>query len=204
MRPSSGGEDHSAGSNCFTSYMKYRASVRFAPLSIVANTPGWPSVGTIVALWKPASRARFAMYCAPSFMLRFSAAMEGSAIQSCSRLMARVATGFCRLANRRITVGGARCARRTEQHRAGACESRGSQEFAAIKRVRSAIVPPSLLVFRRWDGNVARFCEPCSGMNRERRAARRDAPCERISRHVLRLTTECLRGDKSLDTPDSG
>jgi hypothetical protein len=39
-RASQGGDDHSSGFTCFTSYMKYSPSVRFAPLSIVANTPG--------------------------------------------------------------------------------------------------------------------------------------------------------------------
>ncbi len=80
--------------------MKYSASVRLAPLSMVANTPGWPSVGTMVAESKPASRARLAMYSAPSFMLRFSAAMEGCAIQSWMRLMAasRPASAALRIA----------------------------------------------------------------------------------------------------------
>src|SRR5207249_5757175 len=35
-----GGEVHSAGSACFTSYMKYRPSVRGAPASSVAKMPG--------------------------------------------------------------------------------------------------------------------------------------------------------------------
>jgi hypothetical protein len=50
MRPSSGGEDHSAGSNCLTSYMKYMPTVRAAPLSMVAKTPGRPSVWMIEVL----------------------------------------------------------------------------------------------------------------------------------------------------------
>jgi len=45
-----------------------------------------PSVCTISTFWKPASRASLAMYSAPSFELRFSAAIDGSAIQSCRRL----------------------------------------------------------------------------------------------------------------------
>ena len=46
----SGGELHSEGSNCLTSYMKYIPTVRRAPASNVANTPGWPSVGMIDAI----------------------------------------------------------------------------------------------------------------------------------------------------------
>jgi hypothetical protein len=34
------GDLHSDGSNCLTSYMKYMPTVRFAPASKVANTPG--------------------------------------------------------------------------------------------------------------------------------------------------------------------
>ena len=47
MRPSSGGELHSAGSYCLTSYMKYTPTVFGAPASRVANTPGLPSVAMI-------------------------------------------------------------------------------------------------------------------------------------------------------------
>ena len=65
--------------------MKYRPTVLAAPASSVANTPGLPSVSTISTFWNPASRASRAMYSAPSRELRFSAAIEGSAIQSLSR-----------------------------------------------------------------------------------------------------------------------
>ena len=61
MRASSGGDDHSAGSNCFTSYMKYMPTVRGEPASRVAKTPGRPSVWMMVVLWKPASFRRSAM-----------------------------------------------------------------------------------------------------------------------------------------------
>src|SRR5438552_1443570 len=37
---SNGGDDHSEGSTCFTSYMKYKASVFGAPASSVAKIPG--------------------------------------------------------------------------------------------------------------------------------------------------------------------
>ena len=47
---SKGGEDHSVGSNCLTSYMKYMPTVRAAPASSVATTPGLPSVCTIVVV----------------------------------------------------------------------------------------------------------------------------------------------------------
>ena len=81
---SNGGDDHSAGSACFTSYMKYRPTVRGAPASSVAKMPGWPSVGTLLT-WNPASRSMLMVSSQPSFMPRFSAAMEGWRIQVCSR-----------------------------------------------------------------------------------------------------------------------
>ena len=49
IRASVGGEVHSAGSNCLTSYMKYSPTVFGAPASNVANTPGLPSVLITVA-----------------------------------------------------------------------------------------------------------------------------------------------------------
>ena len=91
-RASSGGDIHSDGSNCFTSYMKYMPMVTGAPASRVANTPGCPSVGIFTAVWNPASFSRSIIICAPASMLRFSAAMEGRAIQLCSRLRA---SGCC-------------------------------------------------------------------------------------------------------------
>ena len=64
-RASSGGELHSSGTNCFTSYMKYTPTVVLAPASIRPNTPGLPDVGTSLTSVKPASRASFAMYSGP-------------------------------------------------------------------------------------------------------------------------------------------
>ena len=56
-----------------------------APASRVANTPGWPSVGTRVTFSKPASRASRIMSSHPSAMPRFSAAIEGWRTHRCSR-----------------------------------------------------------------------------------------------------------------------
>jgi hypothetical protein len=65
--------------------MKYRPTVRGAPASSVAKTPGWPSVGTLVTAWKPASRAKRIIISQPSAMPRFSAAIDGCPTHSCSR-----------------------------------------------------------------------------------------------------------------------
>src|SRR5579862_2419379 len=56
-----------------------------APASRVAKTPGWPSVGIFSTRWKPASRRKSIISAQPSFMPRFSAAMEGCLIQVCRR-----------------------------------------------------------------------------------------------------------------------
>jgi hypothetical protein len=82
---SQGGDVHSAGSACFTSYMKYMPIVRFAPASSIAKTEGWPSVGIRSAVWKPASRSICIISRQPSSMPLFSAAIEGWRIQACSR-----------------------------------------------------------------------------------------------------------------------
>src|SRR5437588_2653643 len=82
---SNGGDDHSLGSACFTSYMKYSPTVFGAPASSVANTPGCPLDGTFATCWNPASRSIFISSSQPSFMPRFSAAIEGCRIQVCSR-----------------------------------------------------------------------------------------------------------------------
>ena len=82
---SHGGDDHSAGSTCLTSYMKYRPSVLGAPASNVAKMPGCPSLGIFVTCWKPASRSMRIVSSQPSFIPRFSAAIDGWRIHSCSR-----------------------------------------------------------------------------------------------------------------------
>jgi len=55
------------------------------PASSVAKMPGWPSVGTLLTDWKPASRRNFMVSSQPSFMPRFSAAMLGWRIHSWRR-----------------------------------------------------------------------------------------------------------------------
>ena len=68
----------------------------------MANTPGFPSVATIVTFWKPASRASCAMRSAPAAEFKLSAAIDGSAIQSWSRFTAsswRAAISFFTSAN---------------------------------------------------------------------------------------------------------
>ena len=60
--------------------------MRGAPASSVAKIPGWPSVEILVTAPKPASRSMFMVSSQPSFMPRFSAAMEGWRIQVCRRL----------------------------------------------------------------------------------------------------------------------
>jgi len=74
---SQGGDDHSAGSTCFTSYMKYRPTVRLAPESMVAKMPGCPSVGILVTVWNPASLSICIVNAQPSSTPLFSAAIEG-------------------------------------------------------------------------------------------------------------------------------
>src|SRR5437588_10611762 len=88
MAAAQGGDDHSAGSTCLTSYMKYRPSVRGAPASSVAKMPGWPSVGIFVTWSKPASLSMRMVSSQPSFTPRFSAAMDGCRIHSCRRATA--------------------------------------------------------------------------------------------------------------------
>src|SRR4029077_14250650 len=73
------------GSNCFTSYMKWMPTHVGAPESSSPKTPGLPEVGIISTLENPASRASCAMYSGPWEKLRFSAAMDGRAIQSSRR-----------------------------------------------------------------------------------------------------------------------
>ena len=85
---SNGGDDHSAGSTCFTSYMKYKPSVFGAPASSAAKTPGWPSVGIFVTAPNPASRSIRIRRSQPSVMPRFSAAIDGCRIHSCNRCTA--------------------------------------------------------------------------------------------------------------------
>src|SRR5262249_21989027 len=80
-----GGEDHSFGSTCLTSYMKYMPTLLGAPASSVANTPGNPSVGTRSARWKPASRNMRRKSCTPSSAPTPSAGMVGWRIPSCKR-----------------------------------------------------------------------------------------------------------------------
>src|SRR5712691_7494242 len=86
--PSQGGEDHSAGSACFTSYMKYRPRVRGAPASTVAKMPGWPSVDTFVTSLNPASRKSLIVRSQPWVMPLFSAAIDGCRTHSCKRCTA--------------------------------------------------------------------------------------------------------------------
>src|SRR5437763_1950553 len=111
MAASHGGDDHSAGSTCLTSYMKYRPSVRGAPASSVAKMPGWPSVGIFVTWSKPASLSMRIVSSQPSFTPRFSAAMDGCRIHSCRRA---TASSWClsisvkigaRSSARRVAVG---------------------------------------------------------------------------------------------------
>ncbi len=59
--------------------------MRGAPASSVAKMPGCPSVGTFATLWKPASLKSRMVSSQPSFMPRFSAAIEGWRIPSCRR-----------------------------------------------------------------------------------------------------------------------
>jgi hypothetical protein len=60
--------------------------VRFAPVSSAAKTPGFPLVSACAALWKPASFKSWIISAHPSFVPRFSAAIEGTRIQSSRRL----------------------------------------------------------------------------------------------------------------------
>src|SRR5690349_18106985 len=83
-----GGDDHSAGSACLTSYMKYRPSVCGAPASSVAKMPGCPSVAIFVTWSKPASRNSRMVSSQPSSMPRFSAAIDGCLIHSWRRATA--------------------------------------------------------------------------------------------------------------------
>src|ERR1700722_19192147 len=70
--------------------------VVLAPASILPNTPDLPDVRTSFTLVNPASWASFAMYSGPCGKLRFSAAIDGSAIHSCKRLMlAACIFGIC-------------------------------------------------------------------------------------------------------------
>jgi hypothetical protein len=85
MFASHGGEAHSAGSACFTSYMKYMPIVRRAPASRVAKMPGWPSVARRSTCWNPASESSRMVSLQPSSTPRFSAAIDGCRIHSCSR-----------------------------------------------------------------------------------------------------------------------
>ena len=59
--------------------------MRGAPASRVAKTPGWPSVGTLVTDWNPASRTKRIIISQPSAMPRFSAAIDGCLTHSCKR-----------------------------------------------------------------------------------------------------------------------
>src|ERR671936_2113540 len=74
---SNGGDDHSDGSTCLTSYMKYTPSVLGAPTSNVANTPGCRSVGIFVTWLKPASLSNRIIRSQPSLIPRSSAAIVG-------------------------------------------------------------------------------------------------------------------------------
>src|SRR5277367_244554 len=60
--------------------------VVLAPASILPNTPDFPVVGINLTPVNPASCASFAIYSGPCGKFRFSAAIDGSAIQSCNRL----------------------------------------------------------------------------------------------------------------------
>ena len=115
--------------------MKYSASVRFAPLSMVANTPGWPSVGTIVGLIE----ARLACEIRHVLgALLHVAVLRGDGGQCDPVLYALdggLATGFRGFADRRIAIGRCPC-RRTEHHRARARQRRRSQKLTAIQAVR--------------------------------------------------------------------
>ena len=59
--------------------------MRGAPASSVAKTPGWPSVGTLLTAWKPASRASRIIISQPSATPPFSAAIEGCRTHCCRR-----------------------------------------------------------------------------------------------------------------------
>src|ERR1700687_879211 len=85
MLAAKGGELHSAGSACFTSYMKYKPNVRGAPASREAQMPGWQSVEILLTVSNPASRSMRMVRSQPSFIPRFSAAMEGCLIHVCRR-----------------------------------------------------------------------------------------------------------------------
>src|SRR5438034_8449526 len=64
--------------------------------SSVAKMPGWPSLGSLVTCWKPASRNMPIVSWQPSSMPRFSAAIDGrseehtSELQSHSDLVCRL------------------------------------------------------------------------------------------------------------------
>ena len=85
---SHGGELHSLGSTCLTSYMKYSPIVRGAPASSVAKIPGWPSVEMLSTLPNPASRSIRIVRSRPSVMPRLSAAIVGWRIHAWSRASA--------------------------------------------------------------------------------------------------------------------
>src|SRR5690349_6532183 len=138
MRASSGGDDHSLGSNCFTSYMKYSPTVFFAPASSVAKTPGFPSVSRMVTCWNPASRASLAMNSAPAGKLRSSAAIEGKAIQSCSRFT----DSSWRFA---ISV---RMAAKSSAASIGKARANVAIAAARVFRLMKVIVTPLVLIFR--------------------------------------------------------
>src|SRR5437763_36431 len=145
MAASHGGDDHSAGSTCLTSYMKYRPSVRGAPASSVAKMPGWPSVGIFVTWSKPASLSMRMVSSQPSFTPRFSAAMEGCRIHSCRRA---TASSWCLSIS--VEIGARSSARRV----AGGSVSVTGAAFAAVTNAdgRYTIAAPSgaaTLVFRR-------------------------------------------------------
>src|SRR6266851_513246 len=132
-RASHGGDDHSRGSTCFTSYMKYRPTVLGAPASSVANTPGNPSVGTFSARWNPASRSMRRKSWTPSSPPMPSAAMVGWWIHSWSR---------CTASPWRRSIS------RSTGPRSAARDKRGSSSEAAPAREPRSIVRRERLSIR--------------------------------------------------------
>ena len=108
MRASNGGDDHSDGIDLLDVVHEVEPEVRGAPASSVAKMPGWPSVGTFVAPWKPASRNIRMVSSQPSFMPRFSAAMEGC--ESTLAAAARIRRGAFRFPSEwgKVRVGAGR------------------------------------------------------------------------------------------------
>ncbi len=110
--------------------------VVLAPASILPNTPDLPEVGINLTPVKPASCASFAMYSGPWGKFLFSAAIEGSAIQSCKRLI----FAACILRNLRQYRGLVRVlGRGSGKHRAGTAASAAPETAPCTKYACSTL-----------------------------------------------------------------